>query len=119
LPNGTQKVYADVKEIKYTSTREIAKRRGTSPFARGRTRGTLDFEGSMVMYKSGPSGFDQFVADLGRRLDGGRGSTSPSPTATTTRRLPPTSCAASPSSRTRAVGPRGPTTWKCRSTSTS
>jgi hypothetical protein len=65
LPDGTTKTYADVKEIKYTATREIAKRRGTSPFARGRTRGTLDFEGSMVMYKSGPSGFDQFVADLG------------------------------------------------------
>lgn len=65
LPSGATKTYADIKEIKYTATREIAKRRGTSPFARGRTRGTIDFEGSMVMYKSGPTGFDQMVADFG------------------------------------------------------
>lgn len=65
LPDGTKKTYADVKEIKYTQTREVMKRRGTSPIARGRTRGTYEAEGSMVMYKSGPSGFDQMVADLG------------------------------------------------------
>lgn len=41
----------DVKEIKYSSKREVGKFRGTSPMARGRTRGTIDFEGSMVLLR--------------------------------------------------------------------
>lgn len=51
-----------VKELKYSSKREIGKLRGTSPLARGRTRGIVDFEGSMVLWKYG---FDMLVADLG------------------------------------------------------
>lgn len=65
LPSGVQKVYTEWKEIKYGFKRENKKRRGTSPFARGRTRGTVDFDGSGTMYRSGPGGFDDLVRDLG------------------------------------------------------
>jgi hypothetical protein len=59
------KTYELVKEIKYKSTREIGKARGTSPLRRGKTRGTIDFEGSIVLYKSPDGGFDQIVEDFG------------------------------------------------------
>lgn len=65
LPNGTQKTYTEWKDIKYKFTREVKKSRGTSPFARRRTRGTIDFEASGTMYRSGPGGFDELVNDLG------------------------------------------------------
>jgi hypothetical protein len=52
----------DVQEVKYSTKREIGKFRGTSPLARGRTRGTLDFEGSMVMLRST---LDVLIAEWG------------------------------------------------------
>lgn len=52
----------DVKELKYSTKREIGKFRGTSPIARGRTRGTADFEGSMVLLRST---FDQLIEQWG------------------------------------------------------
>jgi|GEM_PF-2975386 len=51
-----------VKEIKYTSKREIGSFRGASPRRRGRTRGTIDFEGSIVLWKYM---FDLLVQDFG------------------------------------------------------
>ena len=56
------KQYDDVKELKYSTKREIGKFRGNSPVARGRTRGTIDFEGSIVILRST---FDQIVAERG------------------------------------------------------
>ena len=56
------KQYDDVKELKYSTKREVGKFRGTSPMARGRTRGTIDFEGSIVILRSI---FDQIVAERG------------------------------------------------------
>lgn len=56
------KQYDDVKELKYSAKREIGKFRGTSPLARGRTRGTIDFEGSMVVLRST---LDQMIAERG------------------------------------------------------
>lgn len=44
--------YDDFKEVKYSTKREIGKHRGSSAYARGRTRGTVDFEGSVTMLKS-------------------------------------------------------------------
>lgn len=52
----------DIKEIKYSTKREVGKFRGTSPVARGRTRGTVDFEGSMVMLRST---LDALIAEWG------------------------------------------------------
>ena len=65
LPSGVQKVYTEWKEIKYGFKRENKKSRGTSPFARRRTRGTIDFQASGTMYRSGPGGFDELIHDLG------------------------------------------------------
>lgn len=56
------KLYDDIKELKYSTKREIGKFRGTSPLARGRTRGTLDFEGSMVVLRST---LDTLIAERG------------------------------------------------------
>jgi hypothetical protein len=40
-----------VKEIKYGWKRTRGSLRGASPFRRGRTKGVVDFEGSIVLYK--------------------------------------------------------------------
>lgn len=58
-------VYGLIKEIKYKSAREIGKARGTSPMRRGTTRGTIDFNGSLVMYKSADGGFDRLITRFG------------------------------------------------------
>jgi hypothetical protein len=51
-----------VKEIKYKTNREVGKLRGASPIARGRTRGTVDFEASIVLWKFMA---DQLIKDFG------------------------------------------------------
>lgn len=54
--DGTEEV--NIKELKYSAKREVGKFRGTSPMARGRGRGTIDFEASIVILKSA---FDRLV----------------------------------------------------------
>lgn len=48
---GDLDISGGVKELKYGFKRERGSLRGASPFRRGRTRGTCDFEGSIVLWK--------------------------------------------------------------------
>lgn len=61
--NGTH--YAMVKSITYSQKLERGKAKGTSPVTRAYTRGSLEAEGNIEMYKTLDGGSLQLVRDLG------------------------------------------------------
>ena len=61
--NGTH--YPMVKSITYSQKLERGKAKGTSPVTRSYTRGALDADGSLEMYKTTDGGSLQLIRDLG------------------------------------------------------